>query len=87
MQSSDALDQLQALPDLSKAICVHRCAHPGWETPLIEAPDRHWVDQLAGGTLDAARNSKRKRIGLWAAAVLRRFPMRLLTTAHAAAAE
>ena len=87
MQSSDALDRLQALPDLSKAICVHRCAHPGWETLLIEAPGRHWVDQLAGGTLDAARNSKRKRIGLRAAAVLRHFPMRLLTTAHAAAAE
>ena len=86
MQSSDALDRLQALPDLSKAICVDRFAHPGWETTLIEG-GRHWVDQLAGGTLDAAPNSERKRTCLRAADVLRRFPAGLLTSADAAVAE
>ncbi len=87
MQTSDAIDRLHALPDLSKAAGVHRFAHPGRETALIEAPGPHWVDQFAGGMLDASRNGKSKRTGLRAADVPRRFPERLLTTANAAAAE
>ena len=87
MQSSDALDRLHALRDPSTAVCVDRFAHPGWETTLIEVPGRHWVDQLAGGTLDAAPNSERKRTCLRAADVLRRFPAGLLASADAAVAE
>ena len=72
---------------LSKAAQMDPFAHRGWETTLIEVPGRHWVDQLAGGTLDAAPIGDGKRTGLRAADVLRRFPVGLLTTADAAAAE